>query len=105
MTSLQTASSDRFPAGSAAFPHKHLLGIAGMQPWEIAFVLEEAEQWVALNRSGAAKRDDRLRGLTIINAFFENSTRTLLSFEIAGKRLGADVVNMGVSQSSVRAWH
>ena len=89
MTSPQTASSDRFPAGSAAFPHPHLLGIAGLQPWEIAFVLEEAEQWVALNRSGAAKRDDRLRGLTIINAFFENSTRTLLSFEIAGKRLGA----------------
>ncbi|MDE2412102.1 MAG: aspartate carbamoyltransferase catalytic subunit, partial [Sphingomonadales bacterium] len=44
----------------------------------------------------------RLRGLTIINAFFENSTRTLLSFEIAGKRLGADVVNMLVAQSSVK---
>ena len=102
MTSLQTASSDRFPAGSAAFPHTHLLGIAGLQPWEIAFVLQEAEQWVVLNRSGAAKRDDRLRGLTIINAFFENSTRTLLSFEIAGKRLGADVVNMHAAQSSTK---
>ena len=73
-----------------------------MQPWEIQFVLEEAEQWVALNRSGAAKHDDRLRGLTLINAFFENSTRTLLSFEIAGKRLGADVVNMNGGQSSVK---
>ena len=89
MTSPPTASPGRFPAGSAAFPHRHLLGIAGLQPWEIEFILAEAEQWVALNRSGAAKRDDRLRGLTIINAFFENSTRTLLSFEIAGKRLGA----------------
>ncbi len=102
MTSPPTASPGRFPAGSAAFPHRHLLGIAGLQPWEIEFILAEAEQWVALNRSGATKHDDRLRGLTIINAFFENSTRTLLSFEIAGKRLGADVVNMHVAQSSTK---
>ncbi len=102
MTSAPSVRSDRFPTGSAAFPHKHLLGIAGLQPWEIEFVLTEAEQWVALNRSGAAKHDDRLRGLTIINAFFENSTRTLLSFEIAGKRLGADVVNMHAAQSSTK---
>ncbi len=102
MTSPPTASSNRFPKGSAAFPHTHLLGIAGLHPWEIHFILEEAEQWVALNRSGAAKHDDRLRGLTIINAFFENSTRTLLSFEIAGKRLGADVVNMHAAQSSTK---
>lgn len=102
MTSTQSPAADRFPAGSDAFRHKHLLGITGLQPWEIEFVLAEAEQWVALNRSGAAKHDDRLRGLTIINAFFENSTRTLLSFEIAGKRLGADVVNMHAAQSSVK---
>jgi aspartate carbamoyltransferase catalytic subunit len=55
-----------------------------------------------MNRARMAKRDDRLAGLTQINAFFENSTRTLLSFEIAGKRLGADVVNLGVSGSSVK---
>jgi len=78
-----------------------LLGIEGLQPWEIAYLLDEAEAWVDFNRA-PAKRDERLRGLTQINAFFENSTRTLLSFEIAGKRLGADVVNMGVSQSSVK---
>ncbi len=102
MTLTETLSPDRFPGGSAAFSHKHLLGIAGLQPWEILYVLQQAEQWVALNRSGAAKHDDRLRGLTIINAFFENSTRTLLSFEIAGKRLGADVVNMHTAQSSVK---
>jgi aspartate carbamoyltransferase catalytic subunit len=83
------------------FPHRHLLGIAGLQPHEILFLLDEAEQWVALNRE-TAKHDDRLAGLTLINAFFENSTRTLLSFEIAGKRLGADVVNMAVAQSSVK---
>ena len=86
---------------SLMFPHRHLLGIAGLQPHEIAFLLDEAEQWVELNRA-TEKRDDRLRGLTLINAFFENSTRTLLSFEIAGKRLGADVVNMHAAQSSVK---
>ena len=86
--------------GRAAFPHRHLLGIEGLQPHEIGFLLDEAEQWVTLNRA-ASKHDDRLAGLTLINAFFENSTRTLLSFEIAGKRLGADVVNMIVAASSV----
>ncbi len=83
------------------FPHRHLLGIAGLQPHEISYLLDEAEHWVAVNRR-AAKHDDRLAGLTQINAFFENSTRTLLSFEIAGKRLGADVVNMHAAQSSVK---
>ena len=83
------------------FPHRHLTGIYGLQPWEISFLLDEAEQWVALNR-GTAKHDDRLAGMTVMNAFFENSTRTLLSFEIAGKRLGADVVNMAVATSSVK---
>jgi aspartate carbamoyltransferase catalytic subunit len=102
MTSQTQSASSRFPAGSAAFPHKHLLGIAGLHAWEILYILQEAEHWVALNRSGAAKHDDRLSGLTIINAFFENSTRTLLSFEIAGKRLGADVVNMHAAQSSIK---
>ena len=84
-----------------AFPHRHLLGIAGLQPHEISYLLDQAEHWVTHNRQ-AAKHDDRLRGLTQINAFFENSTRTLLSFEIAGKRLGADVVNMHAAQSSVK---
>ncbi|QHL91467.1 aspartate carbamoyltransferase catalytic subunit [Sphingomonas changnyeongensis] len=83
------------------FPHRHLLGIAGLQPHEIGFLLDEAEQWVAMNRA-TQKHDNRLNGLTLINAFFENSTRTLLSFEIAGKRLGADVVNMHAAQSSVK---
>ncbi len=86
---------------STLFPHRHLLGIAGLQPHEITYLLDEAEQWVALNRS-LTKHDSRLSGLTQINAFFENSTRTLLSFEIAGKRLGADVVNMHAAQSSVK---
>ena len=96
-----TVTSGRYPPGSAAFPHRGLVGIAGLAPHEILFLLDEAEQWVELNRQ-PQKRDDRLSGLTIINAFFENSTRTLLSFEIAGKRLGADVVNMHAAQSSVK---
>ena len=83
------------------FPHRHLIGIYGLQPHEILFLLDEAEQWITLNRA-TSKHDDRLSGLTLINAFFENSTRTLLSFEIAGKRLGADVVNMQVASSSVK---
>ena len=83
------------------FPHRNLTGIAGLQPYEIMFLLDEADRWVDHNRSHAAS-DHRLAGLTQINAFFENSTRTLLSFEIAGKRLGADVVNMHAGQSSVK---
>ncbi len=70
-------------------------------PWEITFLLDEAEQWAAAGRR-ARKHDDRLQGLTQINAFFENSTRTLLSFEIAGMRLGADVVNLAVGASSLK---
>ncbi len=101
MTSPAPSHAGRYPAGSAAFPHRGLVGIAGLAPHEILFLLDEAEQWVELNRQ-PQKRDDRLAGLTIINAFFENSTRTLLSFEIAGKRLGADVVNMHAAQSSVK---
>ena len=101
MTSQTFSPVGRYPAGSAAFPHQGLLGIAGLAPHEILFLLDEAEQWVELNRQ-PKKRADRLAGLTIINAFFENSTRTLLSFEIAGKRLGADVVNMHAATSSVK---
>ncbi len=88
--------------GRALFPHRHLLSIADLKPWEIRFLLDEAEQWARANRGNARKHDDRLAGMTQINAFFENSTRTLLSFEIAGKRLGADVVNMHAGQSSVK---
>jgi aspartate carbamoyltransferase catalytic subunit len=98
-------ASDHRPAaqipGRAVFPHRHLTGIAGLAPHEIMFLLDEAEKWIDANRS-RAKSDRRLDGITQINAFFENSTRTLLSFEIAGKRLGADVVNMHAAQSSVK---
>src|SRR5688500_5291631 len=102
MTSANTTPAPgRYPAGAQAFPHRGLLGIGHLETHEILYLLDEAEQWVALNRR-SKKHTDRLAGLTIINAFFENSTRTLLSFEIAGKRLGADVVNMLAAQSSVK---
>jgi aspartate carbamoyltransferase catalytic subunit len=103
---MEPASHPALAAGAHPFPHSHLLNLSALKPWEMLFLMDEAEQWVTLNRGGVgkggAKHDTRLAGLTQINAFFENSTRTLLSFEIAGKRLGADVVNLGVSGSSVK---
>ncbi|MEE4289092.1 MAG: aspartate carbamoyltransferase catalytic subunit [Erythrobacter sp.] len=102
MTSTTPRSPDgRFPAGRLAFPHDHLTGIGHLERHEILYLLSAAEEWVELNREGEKHRD-LLAGRTIINAFFENSTRTLLSFEIAGKRLGADVVNMQAATSSLK---
>jgi aspartate carbamoyltransferase catalytic subunit len=79
---------------------RHLLQIEGMHPPQIDTMLDLAESYVLLNRSGKTQRD-LLRGRTLINLFFEDSTRTRTSFELAGKRLGADVINMSVSTSSV----
>jgi aspartate carbamoyltransferase catalytic subunit len=79
---------------------KHLLAIEGLTPPEISHMLDLADSYVLLNRSGKTQRD-LLRGRTLINLFFEDSTRTRTSFELAGKRLGADVINMSVSTSSV----
>jgi aspartate carbamoyltransferase catalytic subunit len=81
-------------------PHRHLLQIEGMHPPQIGAMLDLAESYVLLNRSGKTQRD-LLRGRTLINLFFEDSTRTRTSFELAGKRLGADVINMSVATSSV----
>ena len=84
-----------------AFRARHLLGIEGLGPDEITSVLDLADNYVDLNRQDV-KHDTALSGLTQINMFFENSTRTQASFEIAGKRLGADVMNMAVDSSSVK---
>ena len=84
-----------------AHRHKHLLGIEGLQPFEILELLERADGFVALNRQ-ADKKLQLLKGLTQINLFFESSTRTQTSFELAGKRLGADVVNMSVASSAMK---
>src|SRR3546814_18973002 len=94
---MQSRMSKTGLTGRDNFPHRHLLGMENLQPWEIRFLLDEAEHWVAINRQ-SAKHADRLAGLTQMTAFFENSTRTLLSFAVAGKRLGQDVVNMQRSE-------
>lgn len=83
------------------FSQRHLLGIEPLHPVEITTLLDLAESYVDLNRS-LEKHSERLSGLTQINMFFEASTRTQASFEIAGKRLGADVMNMAVATSSVK---
>ncbi|MDQ1079084.1 aspartate carbamoyltransferase catalytic subunit [Pseudoroseomonas cervicalis] len=82
------------------YPHRHLLALEGLEPPYIADLLDLAESYALLNRSGKTQRD-LLKGRTLINLFFEDSTRTRTSFELAGKRLGADIVNMTVSTSSV----
>ena len=78
-----------------------LLSIDSLTDADIAAILDEGERWFAYNRL-ARRNDHRLDGLTIVNAFFENSTRTLLSFEIAANRLGAQVVTMQVEHSSIK---
>lgn len=83
------------------FPHRHLLGIKGLSRADINNLLDRADANVAISRQADKKRTV-LRGRTQINLFFEASTRTQSSFEIAGKRLGADVMNMSVSNSSVK---
>ena len=83
-----------------SFPHKHLLGIKGLSPAEIVGLLDLADAEAEYNRRVTQKRDI-LRGRTQINLFFEASTRTQSSFELAGKRLGADVMNMAVKASSI----
>tara|TARA_R110000751_G_scaffold146094_7_gene249919 strand:- start:156576 stop:157514 length:939 start_codon:yes stop_codon:yes gene_type:complete len=83
------------------FPHRHLLGINGLSELDISFLLDKADLAVKLSRQ-REKKTNSLRGLTQINLFFESSTRTQASFELAGKRLGADVMNMAVGNSSVK---
>ncbi|MGH6988276.1 MAG: aspartate carbamoyltransferase catalytic subunit [Stellaceae bacterium] len=84
-----------------SFPHRHLLGIDGLSAAAISYLLDRAEGYIEQNR-GVDKKQSLLRGRTIINLFFENSTRTRTSFELAGKRLGGDVINMSVATSSIK---
>ena len=86
---------------SVRFPHRHILGIEGLSPDDITLLLDRSETYVERNRQADKKRA-LLRGRTIINLFFENSTRTRTSFELAGKRLGGDVINMSVAGSSIK---
>lgn len=86
-------------AFSYDFPHRHLVSVADLNPVDISLIFERAQHWRAINRT-PDKASDALRGLTVLNLFFEASTRTQGSFEMAAKRLGADVVNFAIAHSS-----
>ena len=87
-------------AANDPFPHRHLLGIEGLSRREIVYLLDRADLYANQPRGAAPLAV--LRGRTVINLFFENSTRTRTSFELAAKRLGADVVNMQAQTSSIK---
>ncbi|MFN4274304.1 MAG: aspartate carbamoyltransferase catalytic subunit [Aliihoeflea sp.] len=89
------------PTAFPPFPHRHLLGIGALSPQDIELLLDRAEAAVAISRR-PDKKMSTLRGRTQINLFYESSTRTQSSFELAGKRLGADVMNMSVASSAVK---
>lgn len=86
------------PSASPPFPHRNLLGIEPLDRKDILTLLDRAEQYA---ESQVPNSNDLLRGKTMINLFFEDSTRTQSSFEIAGKRLGANVMNMSIRASSM----
>ncbi len=83
------------------FSARHLLGIEPLSRDDILAILDRADHYVDLNRQ-SHKHADALKGMTQVNMFFENSTRTQASFELAGKRLGADVMNMSMQTSSIK---
>lgn len=89
------------PPSGQLFPHKHLLGIWNFDPTTIKHLLDVADTYVEQNRQ-PKKSSPKCAGLTQINLFFENSTRTLMSFEIAGKRLGMEVTSMSTGTSSIK---
>ena len=91
---------DEVRARTFPFPRRHLLSVNDLDPIQVKDLLDLADGFVSLNRQ-AAKKVDLLKGRTLINLFFEASTRTQSSFELAGKRLGADVVNMSPRTSSI----
>ncbi|NEX94020.1 aspartate carbamoyltransferase catalytic subunit [Caulobacter sp. 17J65-9] len=94
------AVSDDIRARLFPFPARHLTTVLDLKPPHVTALLDLADAFVELNRQ-TAKTLDLLKGRTLVNLFFENSTRTQSSFELAGKRLGADVVNMNPRTSSV----
>jgi len=89
------------PRGFLPFPHRHLLGLKGLHRLDIENLLSRAEAHIAISCQ-KNKKSAILNGRTQINLFFEASTRTQSSFELAGKRLGADVMNMAVGNSSLK---
>lgn len=84
------------------YPHRHLLGIEGLIPSEINYLLELSKKFVNHLKSDKKKKFDFLKNKICINLFFENSTRTRTSFELAGKKLNADILNISVGASSIK---
>lgn len=84
-----------------SFTQRHLLGIEGLHPLDVRHILDLADRYADLGEAGT-RPEPVLAGKSVVNLFFENSTRTMSSFEIAARRLGADVVSMPVSTSSVK---
>ena len=91
---------DRIRARLAPFPKRHFNSVQDLNPPQVDALLDLADAFVELNRR-TTKKLDLLKGRTLVNLFFENSTRTQSSFELAGKRLGADTVNMSPRSSSI----
>mgnify|MGYP003115937170 CR=1 FL=1 len=83
------------------FPHRHLISVADLNPVDIQIIFERAAHWLEANRA-PGDHADALSGMTVLNLFFEASTRTQGSFEMAAKRLGADVVNFAIEHSSAK---
>ena len=83
-----------------SFNPKHILGIKGLSAEDLTFILDTADSFKEIN-TREIKKVPTLRGKTIVNLFFEASTRTRTSFEVAGKRLSADTINISASSSSV----
>ncbi len=100
----QTTKAKKPASLSKSFTHRHLLGIAPLSKPDIQAILDLTQAYASSNRNLAKNRKNSqlLKGQTIINLFVENSTRTLSSFEIAAKRLGADVINLSVEGSSFK---
>ncbi len=104
-TTSAIAVSSLHASNAAMLPTRNLLGIEGMNPLEIRSLLDRGDQFAdAMQQSGddLSPLSDVLRGKTIINLFYENSTRTRVSFELAAKRLGGAVLNIAVAGSSVK---
>ena len=97
---MDSPGFDDVRARTFPFPRRHFLSVTDLDPVQVTDLLDLADGFVALNRQ-MSKKTDLLKGRTLINLFFESSTRTQSSFELAGKRLGADVVNMSPRASSI----
>ena len=85
-----------------SFPHEHLLGIEGLTPPDLNYLLDLSDHFAMLLDKENSEKLNYLKNKICINLFFENSTRTRTSFELAGKKLGADMLNISVASSAIK---